>query len=360
MKIGIFTFHSAGNYGAVLQAYGLQEFLRSLGHDAWIVDYAPQYISREYRVFARTAGLSASKNFLRSCLIALTRWRRNRLFRRFRQDHLRLARIDLAELHNDFDAFVFGSDQIWSPVITEGGDPVYFGLFPAARGKRLVAYAASMGSVLRMSGPLSALFKKGLARFSALSVREKPLADCLAHDFKLHASLACDPVFLAGREVFDRIATRPAVSRPYLLLFLLNGNEVATIYGYKLARRLGLSVVNVGTYETVHRSNVKTLVDLEHFLGYIKQASFVVTNSFHAMAFSLLYERDFVVVSRDERMDERVLSLLRQIGLAQRLVDAGKCIITDESPIDYHNVNFRLNKMQCESRRFILESLREK
>lgn len=355
MKIGIFTFHSAGNYGAVLQAYGLQEFLRSLGHDAWIVDYAPQYISREYRVFTRAAGLSASKNFLRNCLFALTRWRRNRLFRRFRQDHLRLARIDLAEPHNDFDAFVFGSDQIWSPVITEGGDPVYFGLFPAARSKRLVAYAASMGSVRHMSGPLSELFRKGLARFSALSVREKPLADCLARDFKFHASLACDPVFLAGREVFDRIATRPAVSRPYLLLFLLAGDAQAVDYAYRMAARLGLDVVNLATYESLRNSQVQQTVGPELFLGYLKHASFVLTSSFHGTALSLLFGREFQTVKRDERTNERVLSLLQSLGLEDHLIDpVGEL---SETHVDYAAVSERLARLRQASRDFLAQSL---
>ena len=356
MKIGIFTFHCAGNYGAVLQAYGLQEFLRSLGHDAWIVDYAPEYISREYRVFTRVAGLSASKNFLRSCLIAPTRWRRNRLFRRFRHDHLRLARIDLAESHNDFDAFVFGSDQIWSPVITEGGDPVYFGLFPAARGKRLVAYAASMGSVRHMSGPLSALFRKGLARFSALSVREKPLADCLARDFKFHASLACDPVFLAGREVFDRIATRPAVSRPYLLLFLLVGDARAVDYAHRMAARLGLDVINLATcaYEVLRHSGQRT-VGPEHFLGYLKHASFVLTSSFHGTALSLLFGREFQTVKRDERTNERVLSLLQSLGMEDHLIDpAGEL---SETHVDYSAVSERLARLRQASRDFLAQSL---
>lgn len=355
MKIGIFTFHSAGNYGAVLQAYGLQEFLRSLGHDAWIVDYAPQYISREYRVFARTAGLSASKNFLRNCLFALTRWRRNRLFRRFRQDHLRLARIDLAESHNDFDAFVFGSDQIWSPVITEGGDPVYFGLFPVVRGKRLVAYAASMGSVRHMSGPLSELFRKGLARFSALSVREQPLADCLARDFKFHASLACDPVFLAGREVFDRIAARPPVSRPYLLLFLLVVDARAVDYAHRMAARLGLDVVNLATYESLRNSQVQQTVGPELFLGYLKHASFVLTSSFHGTALSLLFGREFQTVKRDERTNERVLSLLQSLGLEDHLIDpVGEL---SETHVDYAAVSERLARLRQASRDFLAQSL---
>ncbi len=351
MRIGILTFHGAENYGALWQAYGLQEYLRSLGHEVSVVDYVPEFIRRQDRVFRPDPDLPPLKRWLRAALVAGVRWRRNRLFRRFRTARLRLAALDLADTSNAFEAFVFGSDQIWNPVLMQGADPVYLGRFPAARGRRLVAYAASMGSMRNLDGDMAALLRECLPRFSAVSVREPALADCLMHDFGCPATVVCDPVFLVGRAAFDSIAVRPRFRRPYLLLFLLSRDSAVLSYARRLAARRGLDVVNVATYEDVCHRALRSQVSPERFLGYIKYASVVVTTSFHVTALSLLFERDFLTVRRGGCSDERVLSLLRTLGVEDRLVNVGSC--PSVRPLDYAAIKDGLAAQQRHSRAFL-------
>lgn len=358
MKIGILTFHCAANYGAVLQAYGLQSYLRSLGHDVHVIDYRPEYLLKPYRVFrmpVRNCNLVTKlKLAIRALLVAPVRWRRNVLFDRFRKRYLNVASFDLDSPNNDFDAFVFGSDQIWNPRITWGFDRVYFGDFPAAMGKKKIAYAASAGSTANISNKEE--FLSLLANFQKISVRETELAGYIKENMKMDVPVLCDPVLLGGRSLYAGLAELPKVKKPYLLLFQLSRKKAVVKYAENLAKKSDMEFIELApVFESLKNCRMKQTFSLEQFIGYIVNAEYVLTSSFHGTVFSVLFRKNFNVISVDRDNDKRAVSLLERLGLGDRIacIEDNPCI----SEVDYAGVDGRMEELLKESAEYISSAL---
>lgn len=357
MKIGILTFHCAINFGAVLQAFGLFQYLRSLGHDVSVIDYRPDYLIRQYRSFySKRIKEGRSKKLrlfflLREVLALHVRYGREKLFRRFIKDHLHLSPLQLDDKANDFDAFVFGSDQIWNRTITQS-DAVFWGNAPAFEGKRRIAYAASAGSV----NALDEDAMSNLERFDAVSVREKSLADYLKSFTTKKIDTVLDPVLLAGKEFFSAIATTKQRS-PYLLYFSLEGDDNLRPIVERLAKKRNLELIEVRSYNICFtKRNVKNVLSINDFLGLFLYADFVVTKSFHGTAFSILFERDFMVYYDGQEVPERMHNLLNALGLGNHLRHIDEPSIAS-FPINWKDVNDRLEQMRISSRQFLAEAL---
>lgn len=349
MKIGILTFHCADNYGAVIQAFCLQEYLRGVGHDVYVIDYCPKYITYAYRIFGEYSG-NIMKHWLRSCIVAPSRLKKHFLFQRFRSNHLRLVNLNLDCKTNDFDAFIFGSDQIWSPAITRC-DETYFGQFNAAIGKKLISYSASMGTIHDMDARISFLFSNCLKNFLAISVREKTLATYLCEHCQYDVSVTCDPVVLAGKKVLDKLAVKPKEQSSYLLLILMAGDEKFINYAQIVADKLSVKLVILATYESVMQPHHKKIVSPESYLGYIKYASYIITTSFHGTALSVLFHKEFVTLKRNPKLDERAFSLLKELSLEDRMIEVGQ--FCDNFKIDYSQIDIKLEKIIVKSKGFL-------
>lgn len=361
MKIGILTFHCVPNYGAVLQTYGLQEYLKSLGHDVYVVDYRPEYLLRPYKIFKWKwdSSLSVIQNLLfllRTVYVMPVRLKRKKLFERFVCAHLNAVPVDLSEMHSDFDAFILGSDQIWNPQITSGLDKVYFGHFPAAEGKKVIAYAASAGNcnyLLPYTSELHAL----ISGLRAIGVREKLLADYLQQFVKTTIHITVDPVLLAGRSVYSPLTAKNSKRNPFLLSFQLGYNEQQSQISKNIARQKGLDLVElVSATESIKQRELLTTESPESFLSLFQEAEYVVTSSFHGTIFAILFEKDFNTISFDEKHSERMCDLLNSLDLCNRLVMNGQQIIVTTS-IDYGHINERLSDLRASSQTFLRDAL---
>ncbi len=363
MKIGILTFHCAANFGAVLQAHALQEVLRRMGHEAYVVDYRPKYLTMPYKAFKyELKGRSVAgylKSCIRACLVAPIRWKRNRQFSKFMLNRLRLRPLQKSNSPGgtDWDAFVFGSDQIWNPRITHGIDPVYAGDFREAAGRKLIAYAASVGDNSYLEEQDRTALEGIARRFHAVGCREQSLQELFRESFGTKAATVLDPVLLAGKPVFDPLIRSAGETKPYLLLFQLGRDEAMVRYAERMAKARSLKLVEVvSSGDSVLNRHLKQTLSVGAFLGYIKGASWVVTSSFHGTAFSLLFEKQFAVPCTGGRRDNRIRSLLERAGLEERMVLADSDP-DGVSPIDYGPVNDRLQTCREESLAFLKQAL---
>ena len=358
MKIGILTFHCAKNFGAVLQAFGLCQYLQRLGHNVSIVDYRPDYLIAPYRPFyplrMNAGGKSWKLGFLlivRELLSLPIRYKRERFFNRFIKEYLHLSPLQMDDKTNDFDAFVLGSDQIWNCSLTHS-DAIFWGNASAFEGRKRIAYAASAGSIKVLDENAIA----NLELFNAVSVRERSLADYLNTISIKKIQTVLDPVLLAGRDVFSAIATTKQRS-PYLLYFTLDGNTKLRVIAERLARNRNLELIEIISYNICFsKSNVKHVLSVNEFLGLIMNADFVVTKSFHGTAFSILFEREFMVYYDEKEVPERMYNLLNALNLDNRLKHIDDLSLTS-FPIDWHHVNEKLEKMRVSSRQFLVEAL---
>ena len=364
MKIGILTFHCAVNYGAVLQAYGLQEYLRSLGHEVYVIDYRPDYLTVPYRPFKYSSGSYSSviqriKGLVRACLVYPICRKRNKNFSGFINKELKLYKLDFDNRFNDFDAFIFGSDQIWNPRIPKGIDEVFIGKFPAALGKRLIAYAPSVGSVKNLCDEDLVWLEDVINHFKMISVREQSLAAFIRNKFNKEVISVLDPVLLAGSSVFERIVAVKKVAKPYLLLFQIWKNEQVSLYAEKAARKMGMQFVEIVSWsESVKDRSLKQYLSPEEFLGYFKNASYVITSSFHGTAFSILFKKNFNVVRSDDLLkDERAFSLLKSLGMENRMCSVDTPFTC--SDVDYSLAEEKLQEIRKSSVKYLEQALSE-
>lgn len=326
MKLGILTFHSAHNYGAVLQAYGLQEYLKQHGHDVYVIDYRPDYITRCYpkdgSVFWKNANL-------RECVRGFYNYYAHPSIRHNRWDnfeHFITSRLNLYPYHvgmdfHEFDAVFIGSDQVWSKSHTASKyDPVFFG---EGFKCKVIPYAPSCTS-LSLNQEDKDFFKRHLDKMTAVSVREYQMKKILQPLTRKEISVVVDPSLLAGRKCFDTIATDIKNKRPYILIYEIFGHPEVYRAAKTLAKRMGADVVElVNGMRSYHRSSMCEDASPEEFLGYIKHAAGVLTSSFHGTAFSLLFNSPFYTVLQGTAADNRMVSLLESINMMDRTIKMG-------------------------------------
>lgn len=257
---------------------------------------------------------------------------------------------------SDFDAFIMGSDQIWNPDITNGGDKIYWGQFPAAKGKKIISYAASVGCVKEIDLFMNEYLTM-LQSYTAISVREQSLADYFSKQMlNISVCVTIDPVLLVGKAIFAPMIFPSKKQKPYLLAFQLYYNDSVKEIAEKVARQKGLDLVElVSSSETLKNKKCLTSESPESFLSLLKGASYVITSSFHGTALSILFEKDFNTVSIEASLSERMVNLLSQLNLTERLVDNNFQLVT--VPIDYVSVNESLDVLRSSSKLFIENAL---
>lgn len=362
MKIGILTFHRSHNYGATLQAYALQEYLKSRGADVYIIDYQPEYDKKLYLRDSCKLWLSKSP---RMCFIRLLNYIKTRNvrhqrwdnFERFFNNRLNLRLTFHNDAYNDLDVIFLGSDQIWSASHTGGEfDPVFFGVNSAAK---VVSYAPSTSSgVISESG--KAQLNELLQNISHISVRETEFRDLLQPLISKSISVVVDPTLLAGKDVFAKIATCPKSlpfsSNRFVLVYEIKHHPELFQLAEQIALQMNADIVELTNgIDLRHDHFIKADASPEEFLWYFQNAACVVTTSFHGTAFSLIFERPFYTMIFGKPSDNRMIDILSKIGLQNRLVKVGDQIILSE--IDYAEPNIRLGDLIAQAKQFIESSL---
>lgn len=355
MKIGILTFHCAHNYGAVLQTYGLQEYLKSCGHDVEIIDYRPTYLTRGYEAFPlpdlrKISLLRRCKRLAYWCVTLPwrlrafpVRVRRRRGFEKFISEKLNLSRNRFKEggrvPAENYDAIFFGSDQIWSPNHTHGADRVFFGDFPAPSGTRKIAYAASAGAASETLGE-NTFVANALKNFDAISVREANLAAALQPKTDLKIETVLDPTLLVDKSIWEKLAVPPKTQKKYVLVYQVSYNPEADRIARELAEQIGAEVVSVWAGYSLRGNMLKTETP-EQFVGWFKNAACVVSTSFHGTAFGLIFEKPLYYVGRGDAAENRPKQILNALGLSDRYI-SGTGPAPKFETIDYDSVSVKI------------------
>ena len=250
MKICTITCHDVYNVGASLQAYALQTYLKSLGHDVKIIDYKPDYLSKHFRLDI-IGNPKYDKPFVREAyLLAKLPGRlrilpRKRAFDGFTSKHLELTRRyasneELKANPPEADVFLAGSDQIWNPLFPNGKDPAFYLDF-VQEGIR-ASYAASF-AVDEFPQELRDVTAKYLAKLDYIAVREKSGLAVLDSMGIHNAETVLDPVFLLDSAHWRSIAKSPAhIDKPYLLVYDFDNSYAVKAIAEKVASEHGLKI----------------------------------------------------------------------------------------------------------------------
>ena len=352
--IGVITFHQANNYGAVLQAYALCSYLNSIdGVSAEVINYQSSAIEKRnmHLPFDKQTHLS-TKNMVKGFLNYRNIKTNRAVFDSFRKRYLplstALSKQQLSEETSKYDILICGSDQIWNLDITEA-DKSYFLDFSKDHQLKY-SYAASVGESQLVTQHKD-FFNQQLAHFQMISVREESLVNELEQVIVKKARKVLDPVFLLDSIEWRRIAT-DVKRESYILVFKMGTNKTGErilSFAKELAQEKGLKVILLSDKEVWYKYRDYIhfgVATPEEFIGLINNAEIVVTNSFHATAFSLILNKEFYVDTQIPRA-ERIKDLLNLCGLeAEGLTVRSK-------DLNWNVINDKLYNSIIESKAFL-------
>lgn len=384
MKIGIVTFwESQDNYGQLLQCWALQQQLKRMGHEPFLIRYSPlKQIARHkwiklwkviliYPIFRKLKRIHEKK-----IITTIAEKNIQRKFNDFREQHITISEreyqglLDIQKNPPTADCYICGSDQVWSKLLDNQENQIYYLHFGKENIKR-IAYAASFG---RDTYPpeLRNILHNELARFDAVSVREKSGIDICA-DVGIKAVNVLDPTLLLSKEDYSRIMETPEISGKYFYTYSINvtspTKDLCWEHLAKYASQAGLA--SISTTSSGYFAGREICSDTQYiyatipqWLGYIHNAKFVATTSFHGVVFCLIFHKNFIyfpLTGKYAKGNSRVISLLNSLGLNEKIFN--KKILTIEqcidSNIDWDKVDHLLYVRRHDSIVFLEENLQQ-
>lgn len=369
MKIGIISFwNTTNNYGQVLQCFALQRFLRNLGHDAYHIRYTPRDLNRMERfklkvrqvvdTFIYGDGFELIKRKLtkgksKALFVELMKIQNKedelhpRNFDAFRSKYIKLSdkeynQFEILKEPPVADCYVAGSDQIWS-----SPNPIYMMYFGEKSIKR-IAYAASMGVVPYNNKANIHKFKKYVKNIDIVTCREDEAVKICKKLGRVDAELVPDPTFILEKEKYQDIAVCPP-DKDFLFVYMLGNScdvDVSQIFEWANNRKIAVKYV---TAQGKTDNFPKEYPNVDEFLGLIVNAKYVITNSFHGMAMSIIFNKNFLVIPLSgelSKMNSRINTTLSNFGLTKRIYKDSFDNILEN--INYTNINHILNNKRDE------------
>lgn len=377
MNIKTITCHNVYNYGASLQAYALQHYLETLGHNVEIIDfqpwfhqdrYNPYYIGKGGKLYAICRICPPLKYILvplkfhaRNMAMKRT-WGRKKAFDDFTKNYLHLTKRyetsdEIKKNPPQADIYVAGSDQIWNTYSRNGHEPGYYLDFGDAK---KISYAASF-AVSSINDEWKSFVKQELSHFDHISVREKTGLNILV-DLGIHNGVqVLDPVFLLDKAEWGLLANKSMQyglkDNGYVLIYDFLNDERISTFTDKIKKQTGLPSVSVNDFDTLLYAdvNINDAGPLE-FLSLIQHAAVVVCNSFHATAFSLIFNKPFYVFPlKNQCNSSRMEDLLNVVNMHNRF-NPNNVLKED---VEYAKVNNILNHEILRSQSTLLEFINE-
>lgn len=359
MKIGIVTYHRTNNYGAVMQSLATRFVLQEMGHEVYYVDYWPEYHREKYQLFPKKKFKKLDLLRKISFLFKLIKYykpkkRRIENFEAFFQTYVYPF---CRPIDDSYDIVVYGSDQIWRKQSElDTYNPFYFGQNEIKAGKH-ISYAASMG-ILPDNNVDRERVKALVSHLDRISVREEGLRQLLFSFGFENVSLTLDPTILLSSEEWDKqLPTEAYRGEKYILIYIMGTNsfDLKEIKSFAEKKELKTLILR-GDAGTKESANNITSAGPSEFIRLTKNAEYVFSASFHGLAFSIIYGKQFF--TSFNRNSGRAQSLLDQLGLLERLLPPKTSIPDNVNPIDYVEVKSKLKMLKEESLKFLIDALR--
>lgn len=354
LKINTITCHDVYNHGASLQAYALMSYLQKMGHEVEIIDYKPDYLSNHYKLFTIN-NPKWEKNFLTKLIYItlkipgrLDSLKRKKSFDNFTKQYLNITSKTYhtnEELKSDLpkgDAFICGSDQIWNSLHKNGRDRAFYLDF-VPKNKLKIAYAASFATDT-IADEFKPMVKQLVSQLDGIGVREISGVKIL-NDLGINKAInVLDPVFLLSTEDWDKIAIE-LFEEKYLLIYDFDKNPLIKKIAQEVSKEKGYKIYSINNYKSGYEDKVFQYSGPEMFVSLVKNAKLVISNSFHAVVFSLIYNKEIVVVNRNENINTRMRDLLKLVNLENQLITEDNYNLQNALlPINYKSVNQCLEK----------------
>lgn len=332
-RIGLITFHCADNFGAVLQAHALQKYINTnFSVNVEIIDYRPSTLIYPYRLrLSNNTSLKEKIKFIIKKIVFQRKYNeRSKKYEEFRMKYLEISEIRniskemLNTLANNYDCFLVGSDQVWNPsFVNEIGTTYLLDFLPKSSYK--ISYASSV--VEKIPKKLIHIYQEYLEHFNSISVREEESKNILKNIIDKDICVNIDPVFLLEKDYWEQLIKVPfkKPKKDYILVFdYVIDNEYTKIIN-TIVNCVGLECISfsINHFWIKRYVNNKKSIFFEgpsEILWYIKNASLVITSSFHALAFSIIFEKKFLCLLHPSR-GNRMIDILNKLDLSKHIID---------------------------------------
>ncbi len=353
----ILTFHFVTNYGAILQTFALQKTLEKYYNQVNILNYEPLSMTSEEKII----NFSSWKSVIDTIYSAKSFMKRKKQFKKFRRKYLYETQLykkneQICNLENT-DLYI-GSDQVWNFDIIKN-DLTYFGEFKNTTPKNIFSYAASIGNS-KISQKNKDKIIKLLKNFQKISIREESARKMLDESPKIDVVL--DPTLLLSKNEWEKALNLNTVqNKPYIFLYTLEARSETLKCAQNLSKKLNLPIIEIsGKRKSLKRlEKHKIFYDASpyQFVKLLSNASFVITESFHATSLSIIFEKKFITTIHKTR-GSRISDLLNKVNLIERYSnEVTDSLINDK--IDYKNVKKLIAKYQRESLNYIKECVKK-
>ena len=369
-------YHTNYNFGGQLQAYALQRVVASYGIQCKVVDY---YSRNKYKKMKALSVSTISSRFfhklqMKVYLIFNPRMKaefskKKALFRQFMNDIPHTGEVNndgIASVASAYDYWIVGSDQVWNP---EGFTGSPLNLLRGVNGKK-ISYAASSLNA-KYTPEQADVLRDSLDSFSDISVREIGLEKAIRQITGKPVYTVLDPTLLLNANEWDKFAVEPELKEKYAFVYLIHFSDEVRRNIYDYCKKVGLKMVIVPHAQGWFKSADEKYFDVQataigpaEWIGYIKNAEIVFTDSYHGTIFSVNFHKKFLSfekLSGDAEKDSglRKYSILSQLGLSDRCVPYSYCLDTAmlAEDIDYATTDFRLDELRRESIGFLSKAL---
>lgn len=367
MKIGITTFHKADNFGSALQAFALKRVLEKLNHEPQIINFEFEKDLAQYKLFRTHLYKERKQAFIADLYYYNRNLKRKRNFEKFRANYLpltskiyRFGKDSLQDLNSSFDAFICGSDQIWNLNCTEEFVPEYFLSF-ADDDKLKISYAPSMPAPVEKK--YYNQIKKCINRLDTVSVREKWTIDYLHNEVNVNKEIShvVDPTLLLSSEDYlNSFNIQKENCDPYIFVYILGGRDQHSLVMSEINRiqeKTKCKIKYVCNRKLTGLNNTEYCLGIgpKEFLSLLYNASYVVTDSFHATVFSILFSKRLCVFAR-KGSSSRMKELLHTCNMDSCFFENGNISWLNEN-VENRNLE-KLQELILPSLEFIKNSLK--
>lgn len=372
--IGIINLQFTNNYGAVIAAAVLEDVVGTIVGSDYIVDTIDFYPTKDFsnriaRYMDEAKQWGGWKLFLKAHFNKSNGTEASRLrgkrFKSFKADFLNLTPVikDAYEINkdNNYSAFITGSDIVWAPKRTDNFRADGYYLKFANKGERRIAYAPSLDNVVNKKLlKISNYYRDSLKSLDYISVREKSNIDFIQSLTDKKVYHCADPAFLVDADYYDKMIDSAKIGnkqQKYIYVYILEINQEIVDYANKLATEKGLKICY---YSANHSNYIENSEDCTadgpaEFLFRLKNAEYVLTNSFHCVVFSLIFKKKFLSFIRSS-VSIKSTDLLECFNLSNRVVGDSSFADIDEE-IDFSAVDKTLQKIKDESLDYLKNAL---
>lgn len=368
-RVGIITFHASHNYGSMLQAYALQRVIMELGCECEIINFRTERQKNIYRPFFLRNDHYQSRRWKLKAIaypvLAFNDIRKYSLFEKFIKERMKVTAKtystfeELESAALNYDAYISGSDQIWNTACLDFDKSYYLGFVKS--GKK-IAYAPSMGpdSDKDISVAYYPMIKDYVKKYDSLSVREEGTVKKIRDIAGLTPSIMIDPTLLVKAEEWSLMAgNRPIVKEEYIILYTPRYERELYIEALKFAEKNNLKVVVTihdcyGEWKSNKYFKFVTAVGPTEFLNLIKFSKFVISGSFHAVVFSILFSKSFYAYKGMD--DSRISALLEALQLQKFALGSNALNDIDNTDL-LKKTKERILPMLNNSKQFLIRAL---